>query len=715
MIRFTRLEAKRFGCLDNLIVDFSDGLNIISGGNETGKSTLVEALLAALFDLPGSESGRIEKYKNWNSDHLYLIYLEYRSDGKTYRLTKDFTTEVLALEEVESGERWSDPEDVQQHIFAALGLADENLLTSTAFIKQGEIADFSAASELIKEKLEKKVASGNADTFASSLLEKLNQRRAEIDHDDPYSPGELIRTIHDIEHWQKEAVLERKRIEELKTFRARLRQIRGESVQTKQEFDEKHERFRKSKSALEAEQNLEKERENFLELGRRTRDAQDVWKELSTGKEELKSLLEVERNELKDAESLKIQQTFYRSQLEDATSALQDGEEQLDEARPKIWYKILSVASFVGACGAGYLWHTSAEMPLLGIGVATLLVSLLSVVTWLNGNRRFRDATARHKSLDATFQKNEENLEKCEVTLTDLLIKYKTADVDELAEKYEYYRDLDREVTSQSERYESLLAGSNLKELEDDLSAMTERMNTEQETFNKFKAFTIDPEELEQLQREVTDLDRNVRQMDEEQIQLTQKLQFIEAGEDVLASLEERVGAGQRTLRLLTYERDLIKIICKNVEEARKQVLKSSVDLLETRASRFCDQITAGCWKFVKFDRQTLQCMISKGGEKWYASADGLSHSTLDAFYFAVRLALVEVLFERQTPPLVIEDPLVLMEESRRDAAIEIIDRLAENHQIIILTCQPWPESDGTNRINLHEKMQQSVCQTATV
>ena len=50
-MRIRRIEVRDFRKLGHVVIDgLADGLNVIAGGNETGKSTLVAALRAALFD-----------------------------------------------------------------------------------------------------------------------------------------------------------------------------------------------------------------------------------------------------------------------------------------------------------------------------------------------------------------------------------------------------------------------------------------------------------------------------------------------------------------------------------------------------------------------------------------------------------------------------------------------------------------------------------------
>ena len=52
-----------------------------------------------------------------------------------------------------------------------------------------------------------------------------------------------------------------------------------------------------------------------------------------------------------------------------------------------------------------------------------------------------------------------------------------------------------------------------------------------------------------------------------------------------------------------------------------------------------------------------------------------------------IRLALIEGLFERETPPLILDDPLVDMDEENLRLAKTFIRALQTNYQIVYLTC----------------------------
>ncbi len=67
---------------------FGDGLNMIFGGNEIGKSTLVEATARALFDDYKSTGEEIRDLQPWQTTLAPEITLEFEAGGDAYRRRK---------------------------------------------------------------------------------------------------------------------------------------------------------------------------------------------------------------------------------------------------------------------------------------------------------------------------------------------------------------------------------------------------------------------------------------------------------------------------------------------------------------------------------------------------------------------------------------------------------------------------------------------------
>ena len=70
---------------DPFTLHFKPGLNLVSGGNESGKSTLCEGILAALFASPSSSA-----FLNWSHSEVCRVLLFFSTPRGRFHVVKDF-------------------------------------------------------------------------------------------------------------------------------------------------------------------------------------------------------------------------------------------------------------------------------------------------------------------------------------------------------------------------------------------------------------------------------------------------------------------------------------------------------------------------------------------------------------------------------------------------------------------------------------------------
>ena len=86
--------------------DFDQGLNLVIGSNEAGKSTLFEAMTRAIFDRHTSKAAEIRRIQPLGSSLGPEVVLTFRVEGIRYLLQKRFLREPLSRLSVERGGAW---------------------------------------------------------------------------------------------------------------------------------------------------------------------------------------------------------------------------------------------------------------------------------------------------------------------------------------------------------------------------------------------------------------------------------------------------------------------------------------------------------------------------------------------------------------------------------------------------------------------------------
>ena len=102
MAELIKLEIEGFGKFDKKkTVDFKKGTNFITGLNEAGKSTILEAILASLFKYT---TPKIKPFFSWKNTDVCRVSLTYKTDkGETFRITSDYKNARKKLEKITKG------------------------------------------------------------------------------------------------------------------------------------------------------------------------------------------------------------------------------------------------------------------------------------------------------------------------------------------------------------------------------------------------------------------------------------------------------------------------------------------------------------------------------------------------------------------------------------------------------------------------------------
>ena len=88
-MRFVRISLKNFRGIEAAAVDLGPGLNVVFGQNDLGKSTIAEAVRAALLLPSGSTEGR--QFAPWHRGVTPVVELTFvDDDDRTWRVTKGF-------------------------------------------------------------------------------------------------------------------------------------------------------------------------------------------------------------------------------------------------------------------------------------------------------------------------------------------------------------------------------------------------------------------------------------------------------------------------------------------------------------------------------------------------------------------------------------------------------------------------------------------------
>ncbi len=450
-MKISKIYISAFGGLKGFTLELSEGLNVIYGENENGKST-VAAFIKAMFYGTGKKTQQLstsirQKYTPWNGDSMGgRIYFEHA--GKQYCLERQFrksdSTDRILLTDMDTGVSTETSESIGQRFFGISAAAFERsmFIGSTG----GFLKDDAAQSEL-SSKLSNIALTGDEDISYQRIAKRLEGARNKVISksgragsfaEDAQKLSELeARLTRADEDAKRKAEINAniaKFEAELSTIQARYTELKG-IIESESDLRnrEKLEKFIETQKALDAVNDTLKLKDSSI-LGKPFAAAvgfgitkyeklsercdqlkQDIEKieaaiklQSETSPEQIKAELEALNKELyeltAEKESITLKESALEADLQSIKSQKATAEGKKAAANPILL--LLSIISAV-LIAAGYMWlgNTAA---IVMTAITALLLVLSFVINPTNKAKLIKiDKSIAEKAADVADIKSE--------------------------------------------------------------------------------------------------------------------------------------------------------------------------------------------------------------------------------------------------------------------------------------------------------------------
>jgi energy-coupling factor transporter ATP-binding protein EcfA2 len=152
------LELDNFKRFRSLRLELGEGLNVIKGPNESGKSTLIQALMALLYWKPNSRAADVLECSGWGGGEGFSLSALLESGDRGWSLSKDFSRHTALLEGNEGKVR--DLDSIESWVAEETGLDSEGLYRSTACIGHEDIGELNRGKGELENGLQASVTGG---------------------------------------------------------------------------------------------------------------------------------------------------------------------------------------------------------------------------------------------------------------------------------------------------------------------------------------------------------------------------------------------------------------------------------------------------------------------------------------------------------------------------------------------------------------------------
>lgn len=780
-MKIKKVECESFAGLKDKDVKLSDGLNLLIGENETGKSTLVDLTYQLFF-----QSTKLDRRQDKSFIDLYFPknanqYASDSIDGKMifetdsgeYKLEKewDYTggrtrlrnpdgtrlTENKAVSNVLNTELQYGKGIYSELVFASQKRSADILKSlldnETVIRKAGDPAStkdeiVSAITKAVMEsggveinKLEKKIDE-TVDSYTGNwdFSIDLPNRRRGIDNPFVKGNGKIIEAYYAKERVAK---LVKDATDAEKDIELKSNQLRNH-INEKEKLTLKREDFLKYRDLLKTYESLDdsfKEKKGKLSV---LKDDYDNWPKAEKNLKEANYLQQVlHANEIIDkyAKAIEIRNRIF--ELEENLKSIGEISEQ-DVREAQKLERLLNkynaqLSSLDLKAKIKKLGNTDIEVYSLvdgrridisddSVRITEAVKIIIPEVTEIELSPAALDTAKVLTELNA-----------CKEKLASILNAHHVDTVEALQNARNQYNKSSGELETQRVKENTILAGVEFDALEEEKNAIAEpvedvnvitrrikelcqyvsldsyigRLTGELDNYLKLHgSLEALKSKIDETEAELKDIMIDLKQFDQipeeykkikdyeaydENLKTKISLQEDKVNEfrDMLRDAENALGdrtAEEYSEELLEKEEEFKRVKSdyqhwKHIQSVFRQVKENGNQSTEKIAEKFQEYlsvITDDGIRLEKLDDKFNTNIVSGNSALTYSI---LSEGTKDTIYLAFRLAMLEYLFPEGKGLAVFDDPFTDMDEKRTKQACQLINKYAENNQVIFVTC----------------------------
>lgn len=183
-MKINKLKINSYGKLKEKEINFQDGINLIYGQNEAGKSTLIKFITNSFYGISKNKKGKevsdFDKYKPWSGEE-FSGKLEYELDNREkYEIYRDFSKKNPKIfnENMEDiSKEFNIDKNKGNEFFYEQTKIDEDLFLSTLAINQSEVKLENQAQNFLIQKIANLAQTGDDSISFKRVIDRINRRQ----------------------------------------------------------------------------------------------------------------------------------------------------------------------------------------------------------------------------------------------------------------------------------------------------------------------------------------------------------------------------------------------------------------------------------------------------------------------------------------------------------------------------------------------------------
>lgn len=679
-MKIKNIKVNAYGNIENKDINLEEGINIIHGANESGKSTLLNYIISIFYGISRNKDGKAlsdyEKYKPWNSNEFSGRISYKLENGEKYEIFRDFNKKNPKiyndkLEDI-SDRFETDKKDGSKFFIEQMGI-DKQMYLSTVVSTQEEVRLDEKNQNMLIQKIANLAGTGEDNVSYKKALIKLQEKiRDEI--------GTNKTSQKPINIIEKEIVEINNKIVETEKYRNRKYEIDAEKEQILSELKE----LEQQKQILQELQNSmksEEETKNRLEIREKNRkDNIAKINELTNQKNTINAeseRVQSAKNHLQDIIK------GHKENIEKLNSEIEkianEKEETQEKEKPSISFIVITVVLAIALICSIILIKNYIVSGILGVAIIANIVFYV-----INKNKQKVNKAKLREKINQEKQYKREKLENQKQQII--------ANVNTTEKELEKQEEEEKQVNSELSMLKGqiiLLEKNNEKiteEIEQDNKAIKEESNkNKQQIIEKYKDKNINDllyindyrNYISKIEETINNNRIRIKGLEIEYNTIVPQL-------DEMVVLEEKREADKEKLAELREKESIINIAIENLMDAYEEMKTTITPKFTKNLSESIQKISSNKYNKVTINDENGMIIENNRGE--YVEAIKLSTGTIDQLYLALRLSMIDEL-SKENLPIILDESFAYSDNNRLKNMLQYLTSDLNNHQTIIFTC----------------------------
>ena len=650
-MKIDKIEINAYGKLENKEIKLKDGINLIIGKNESGKSTLLNYIISMFFGVSklkeNKEISDYDKFKPWSGKEFSGTINYTLDNGKQIEVFRDFSGKGTKIYNENSEDISKDFEISKKEgnkFFTEQTGLTKDMYISSIISTQGDVRLDQESQNSIIQKIANLASSGEDNVSYSKAAKKLKEKLNE----EVGTNKTKNKPINLISQEQDEI---------------------NESLKEIYPYEEK--KYIIDEYIKSSENEVKKYEEQGLFL--------DNIKESVEAGNNLVSQKNIDEEKLKKQEIQKTDLVYRNNKLEEENKEKSDeiqelknkqkGIELKEEAKNKALIYIMiatSIIIFIITTIIFFSVNINVVKIISGIFIlVSVALGIFSIMKYIKNKKIEEENRKKEKELTRIANQINEITTGMNETLAykgkiEGQIELLDGDIISLKNNLSTYDEQIVDNKKQKDKIINLFEGKIDK---DYIDQMLKIKDVDIEIKNNNENLLESKNQKNRLEIESEEIGRKV----EEKIKLEERLKAIKEEKDLLLEKEEEINLANKYLE-------------EAYNEMKTRITPKFTENLSYNISKISNN------KYNKVQLNDEKGLMIKKDNGDYIDLNSLSVGTVDELYLSLRLSMLEEI-SKEKMPVMLDETFAYFDNERLENTIKYLANEVKNHQIIIFTC----------------------------